>query len=85
MNIIETLGILIDAIMLQDGICDKDISTSDGDKLGKAMDVELDLTHGEVWVITENKGRWNKIPSEQIAKRTDKVVLYQGEMPVNQL
>ncbi len=61
MNTWQKLETILEAILLTELLLDKEVFTPDGTKLGKAIDVELDLDQGQIWVIVHDQGEWNRI------------------------
>ena len=73
MKIWQILDTLIEAIVLMETLLGKKITTLDGDVLGTAADIKLDLMRDEIWVMVEYQGRWSMISSNQIASLTNEV------------
>ena len=81
MKIWQILNTLIEAIVLMETLLGKKITTLDGDVLGTAADITLDLMRDEIWVMVEYQGRWRRISSKQIPSLTNELMLFENWTP----
>jgi hypothetical protein len=81
MKIWQILDTLIEAIVLMETLLGKKITTLDGDVLGTAADIKLDLMRDEIWVMVEYQRQWSRISSKQIASLTNEVMLFENWTP----
>jgi len=50
-------------------------------RLPRPAEIKLDLMHDKIWVMVKNQGWRSMIPCGQIARLTDRLILFEGWLP----